>query len=549
MQKIILHIIVVFLCAISNLARAQMPWDLAYHAMPVSITLDVPEEISQVAGNLQSAVSQGKQIVMQTKADITSLRSAITSTFNKIKSGAIFKGNGNDGEVGNKFCGKDLKNVEVNEIADKMTDIFLTYNSATLADETAVNVRRKKFYIDNLYVIYAASIVLQQKLEKEIKPTIEIAKKCAEGDGDQCGIPPSDEGGNNEVLFTYGKTLETMDSVVKFWETVAALKARLAALDIIDRLTPQYKAVGAKDESKKSKSKDETAFVYPKASSIIRNKEVIGFAQISFKGVANSLSKVEAEAKGTKNKSTELITKSITFTSPSLPDTEHPLLKATDKLAALSDATAVQDIVNGAVSAHNMIGQLDEYRAMAEQYVEMQKDYEAALDKLYRSEQCSIKYLSRYFSDPIKAWSGVDLGKKNYQHDLRKGISGWALEAYETVKAAETSTVTADDVAQISLDESELKDLSDDPGFSKAQDKGQQSKSTLSSSKQEQNQEENRKSSLQSWQIGAEAAKILGGNPSQWGKPTNNKMIWNDAKNFYNQYLRRKYDNVKKYLK
>lgn len=547
MKKIILYLLVVFLCGVAGVVKAQMPWDIAYQAMPVSITIDIPEEISQVAGNLQSTVSQGKQIVMQTKADITSLKSAVVSTFNKIKSGAIFGGSGNDGEIGNKFCGRDLKSVDVKEISDKITNIFLTYESETLADETAVNVRRKKFYIDNLYVIYAASVVLRQKLENEIKPTIEVARKCAEGDGAQCGIPSSDEGGNNEELFSYGKTLETMDSVVRLWETVAALKARLAALDVIDRITPQYKVTGAKNNSKEIK--DKTAFLYPKATSIIKNKDAMAFAQISFKGIANSLSKVEAEAIGTKNKSTELITKSINFTSPSIPDTEHPLLEATDKLAALSDVSAIQDVVNRAIGTHNMMGQLDEYKAMAEQYAEMKKDYEAALDKLYRSEQCGIKYLSRYFSDPIKAWSGNNLGKNNYRHDLRKGISGWALEAFETVKAAETSSVTSDDVAQISLDEETLKDLSDDPDFSKAKDKGQQTKSSLSKSKQEQNQEENRKSSLQSWQVGAEAAKMLGENPSKWGTPTSNKMIWNDAKNFYNQYLRRKYDNVKKYLK
>ena len=54
-----------------------------------------------------------------------------------------------------------------------------------------------------------------------------------------------------------------------------------------------------------------------------------------------------------------------------------------------------------------------------------------------------------------------------------------------------------------------------------------------------------------SWQVGAEASKLLASNSSDWGETLEETAfpIWQDVKSFYNQYLDKKYANIKSYLK
>ena len=396
-------------------------------------------------------------------------------------------------------------------------------------------------------------VELQDKLDNDISVSIEKAATCADGDGTVCGTPSSDEGGNNEVLFTYGKTLETFDSVVRLWENVAALKARLKALEAMMTITPALET--SADDSSAEETADDTAketaavFGLPAGAGVLHSSEQLAFAQVTYKTATTSLSNLEAEVSGSTSEAMSLIGQTVEFVSPDEADNEHPLIAAEDKLEALSSLTDVEQNVNEAMSTHNMIKSLKEYKALADQITEMREDHQKSLQKLKDSEQCSLNYIGRYFSTPVKTWSGVPLGDNVNRHDLRKGISGWAVEAFETAKAAETSVVGAEDIAQPSLNAEAQTDLADDPDMKKAEAQSQNTGITINASKQEESQEENRRSSLIAWQIGAEAAKMLGSNADEWGTPSGRSFIWNDTRNFYTQYLRRKYENVKSYLK
>ena len=553
MRKNICFSVALLLLFMAGPVRAQAPWDLAYHAIPTVPTFDVPEEVSQISGNLQSMTNQTKQIIMTFKTDMTNMQSAVMSTYNNIATGTIVDVNGNPGQGETTFCCRKLDDVRVREIAKKMKQVFMTYKSNKSEDINKQKETREKFYMDNMYAIYAASLILQQKLQNDIKAKIDEAKACANGKGENCGGVSTDEGGNNEVLFTYGKTLEALDSVVRVWENVAALKARLAAIEIMKQIEPAL-ATKADEASTDETSGGQSAFLLPqnnifKGRASAHHSEALAFAQVSYKNVSSSLSNVEASVAGSNSEAMSLVSQTVEFVSPDEDAEEHPLVQAQEQLEALGNMSSIEDIVTEAMNTHNMLKELKEYKQIADQYAEMQKEHDKALEKLSGSEQCAIKYLGNYFSNPVKVWSGVALGKNANRHELRKGISGWAFEAFETAKAAETSTITSDDVAQTSLDDKTKASLLDDPDFSKAQKEGQKIKVSLSTSKQEQAQDENRQSSLLSWQIGAESAKMLGADASSWGTPGGKKMIWTDTKNFYQQYLRRKYDNVKSYLK
>ncbi len=703
MKKRFFTILIIAMLAISSLAYAQAPWDLVYHSFGPSITFDIPEEIPQVAANAQSAISQGQKIVLQTKADITSAKSAITSSFNDIKSGAILESSGNPGDIGASFYGKPLKNVSVKKIAKKMRKVFFTYKSRKIAAINKQIEQRNKFYIENIYAINQASKILQEKVKNDISSKIELAKACAEGDGALCGIPSTeDSGGNNEVLFAYGQTLKAFESVIRIWESVAALKAQLKAVQSMQRVTPQY-------DTSTTSSEDTEAYLQLPAL-FIHQSEQFAFAQVTYKSAAPALSNIEAAISGSNSEAMELVNRTVSassqakatrqpfataqnktqtsqlqtkkvssstqavaaqkatsesavktgaqtssaankqlsstqavaaqtatsesavktgaqtssaankqlssaqavaaqkatsesavktgaqtssaankqlssaqavaaqtavkksttvkstsdtdidsnitiinqtveFVSPAEADNEHPLVAAESKLEALDSLTSVEETVDEAMSVHNMLKSLKDYKQIADQLKEMQEDYEEILQKLSRSDQCAIRYLSGYFKDPVKVWSGIYLGDNVNNHDLRTGISAWAIEAYDTAKAAETSALSTDDIAQISLDSAQKEDLLDDPDMSKAEAESQKTNVSANKSKQEEAQEEGRSSALLAWQIGAEASKMLGSEASQWGNPSGKTLIWTDTKNFYQQYLRRKYENVKTYLK
>ena len=129
--------------------------------------------------------------------------------------------------------------------------------------------------MDNVYAIHAASLILQQEVENDIKAQIDKAKTCAGGQGGECGIPSTDEGGNNETIFAYGKTLEAMDSVVRLWESVAALKARLTAIKMINKITPAIDAKSVREDSGKQASLE-----IPSAISKTHKSIKVAFAQL-----------------------------------------------------------------------------------------------------------------------------------------------------------------------------------------------------------------------------------------------------------------------------
>lgn len=560
MKKRLLFVFVLFLLSCeSGEVFAYDPLSVAYHSVPSSPITDISQEVTNFTSNADSAKNQVLQIYQQAASDASNLQSAVTSSFNNFKNGSVLPMDSAPGQVTTTYCGKNLSEVNPRDLIRDIKNTFMLYKTPDNKDVAETRKKRQKFYIDNVYAVYAASRIMQGQLlengEDGIKAKIEKAKLCAEGEGDICGIPATDEGGLNEVLFTYGKTLETFDSLVRVWESVAALKARLKAVNELIKLEP---AVATQSERPAAASQHSASKSFSgKAVAEVHSSAELAFAQLMTekkaavlpKNTAEAMNTLEDKVVGNKSKNLQFIGKTLNFTKPDESKKEHPLIAAEEKLQAFAGLSSADKGMNGAMSAHNMIYELKSYKEMADQYAETKKDYEKALQKLQVSEQCAIKYLSKYFSNPVKVWSGVNLNKNVNAHNLRKGISGWAVEAYETAKAAETSVITTDDVALVSVDAKDLDDLVDDPDLKKNEKRGKEINVQVTISKQEQSQAENRKADLKPWEIGAEAAKMLGADATKWGTPSGKKMIWTDTKNFYQQYLLRKYDNVKSYLK
>ena len=105
----------------SPLVWAQTPVDIVYHGAPPTTTFDIPEEVTQISSNLQSSQNELNKMATQAQADLTLVQTTVTDAFNSLKSGAIgdFIGDGGDGTT---FCGKKLKNVDVEDMADKVKE-------------------------------------------------------------------------------------------------------------------------------------------------------------------------------------------------------------------------------------------------------------------------------------------------------------------------------------------------------------------------------------------------------------------------------------------
>ena len=529
MRKITGIIFCAFLLQHATPAHAifAMAASMAYNALPFSPSFNFIAEAGQIIRNVQTSASKVKTTIYQAKSAYTSLKSAVTVTFANIESKAVLKDvAGNPGQIEGRFCGKKLTKIDVHKIAKKTREILLTYDSLLVNDKNETDELRKKFYMDNIYAINAAAGQLLIKLRDEVNPKIEMAKQCAEGNGAVCGIPETETGGNNEVLFTYGKTLEALDSVVKIWESVSALKARFTAVQAIKDLDPDVRTEGDSDGESQAWLLPQNA---PTAIGKIHNKEQTAFAQVSYSQTDTSLSGM-----GGGDDEGDLVAQTIEFVSPEEPENEHNLVNEEKKLEALTSLEPAQEAVENALSIHNMIGEMKKYKESAEEYVRAQEEYRKYQEKLKLSESYGIKYVSNYFSTPKETWAA---------------ISSWAKDAYEVAKSAQAASSVSDDLGELSFDDKTQEELNDDPDGSKAEEKFKDVKIEKSKSDQEKSEEESRKMSLLAWQIGAEASKLLAEDASKWGTPTDKSLIWNDAKNFYDQYLTRKYDNIKKYLK
>ena len=286
----------------------------------------------------------------------------------------------------------------------------------------------------------------------------------------------------------------------------------------------------------------------------------------------------------------------ITMEDAAVTDEEHPFTGAEQEMDELDKLEPINDNLNVAVEAHNAINQLRGYKNIQKQYNNMVQLHDKSIQLLKDSEQCTINYMGRYFNDPVKVWSGKNMLNAPQNHDLREGLSAWAIALYETAKAAEVSPVDISDVVVVDTQSTESKDSSGnvtsveteissststigvDVDTSKTSDNleelnksGEDTVDALQEksggvyfkepSRQEELEEQDRKADLISKDIGTEAAlwmaDYLGGvnsagpswNGTDLGGVKKRFPVWTDQKTFYGQYLTRKYKNITKYIK
>lgn len=262
-----------------------------------------------------------------------------------------------------------------------------------------------------------------------------------------------------------------------------------------------------------------------------------------------------------------------------------------DKLEPITEDLQV------AVDAHNVMNSLKNYKNIQKQYNNMKILHDKSVELLRNSEQCTLQYMRRYFNDPQKVWSGKDMSDHPENHDERQGLSAWAIDLFETAKAAEVSPVSTDDVVSVDVSESNVYDedgnlISIDSDVSSTTEtiginvdadgnsfdleeinkSGTEQANKLEEesggnyfkepSKQAELEKAARESELMSVDIGSNVAEWMAkylaneemGSGPEWNSNDLGGIkqpfpIWNDQKIFFNQYLVRKYANIHEYIK
>ena len=264
------------------------------------------------------------------------------------------------------------------------------------------------------------------------------------------------------------------------WESVAALKARLAAIKII-YTSPYNYEVEEEDADPESQ-----AFLNNSQSTIIyQNITPISFAQLDLSKVEKNdnlsaqLTKSRAEKtnslKQAKNAVSEASAKNlsegfdgsrVSFASPTMNEKEHPLAAMQDEMESLSEMNEVESLVSEAMDTHNLITDLPQYKQQAESYMQAIEYHKRSLEKLKVSEKCAIKYLGKYFKDPHLVWLGKLPIEDATNHDLRNGVSGWAYNAFELLKSGEaTETIEAFSIAKEEMNKEKTTDEEDEKAY------------------------------------------------------------------------------------
>lgn len=486
--------------------------------------------------------------------------------------------------------------------------LFLAYPSSEGDVNSAYRKKATDFYSDTIIEVYTAVRELEKRMAELTVKVNQLIDDLVTGSGGNGAEEGSDNNGAWKNAYT---AYDTMNELLKVTEELVAMRAQYeAALALRDYIVPAPYKGSKKTSSVLTQEKIKLANNISSASSYSQ-KSVLVFAQLTqaqFRTnntasantmvqtggtqVAtptarvslaqerrnNAVAQSRNQAIGlfqtqdtlkTENASAQSGAESdaddedyeydpstdgpVSFVTAEEPNIASPFEANREKLEELNKLDPLYTQAKEALEIHNLIQSLPQFKDIFQKYENYQKLHAKSLEMLKASDQCVLQYLGRYYDNPEKVWSGGPVGDNVNNYDLRTGISGWAIQTFEAAKAEKTSPVDTNDFTSIELDTNvdtgDLTNIEQQKELVKAQKVGT---GFNDPSKQEELEAINRETAMLAWKIGAEAAKTLAqdqySDAPKWGEAQTKFPIWNDQKNFYNQYLEGKYGNIKQYL-
>jgi len=248
----------------------------------------------------------------------------------------------------------------------------------------------------------------------------------------------------------------------------------------------------------------------------------------------------------------------VEFSAIKKADMNSPLYESREKLDDLVTLSEAESVLNKALEVHNTLQLMPTYRNLFKQYELFKRLHQKSVEAVAASDQCVIEYLGRRYKKPATVWYGSETPPAEVaDYDIRNGLSGWAISAYQVANSFKTAGLDTDSFIPstdtLDVDEENLLDTSEAEAKMAQKNKEGTKQNLANSGDAQEFSDTVREVELLTWQIGAEAARILAADQyadkPAYGQAQNPYPVWQDQKNFYNLYLSEKYDNIIEYIR
>lgn len=437
---------------------------------------------------------------------------------------------------------KDIQESEFFDIYDQASvkkafyDNFIVLKTDGLDDEACFRNLGHKFYRDNVIQAIASTETLQKEFKESkekfasFKVALQEGQTAGQTDGETAEIEKADN--TNTALENKYLALQIEDELMRIYQEYVAMHYGYEmALAIHTNKTAPIRTKEAdivKEQSKTPQGQNMT-FIFNEGKKFAQTSN-LAFAQ---------------QSNSSDDDFSYLMRK---VSAPKAEGISAPFAGQEANLAALREITDIGEEVIGTTEIHNVIATLPSYRDVFIEYHKAVKNHNYFLNLLKASDQCAITYLNNYYTDPEKVWSGGDLGALVNQHEYRKGVSKWLIDTYDVAKAQMVMPAGPEDVDPHMMDANEV-DMRDLSSINK--DESESQEGYRNPVKEKENYDLSRVITNLPWTISAEISRDLGEDQqkdSKWGTLRSAFPLWKDQKNFYNQYIDGKYDNIVQYL-
>lgn len=598
-KYIYIAICALFCFGYTKQTKALFPDLTPLDSSPSNMQFDVP---GAIASSIELVSSEN---AIETVIDNVKKKLKIDELEHHLKSYASNLVSSTYAKTLNKIAGKKV--VSSSRLIDEKTSVklddeadiqkvfverFLQYPSAK--DDVKANYKKigEQFKIDTTLEVYIVARETEIELNKKLEELDKI-ENCLFG-GEDC-----DAAGLDTPDYNCQESKDSEDQMC-LW------RANLLIARIYDRimwynefllaLDAQYRAAMAIEDGVKIREyKDEK-----NKTSSLQIFEQYQTAQISYNWGAD-FADLEwfdgsgAEAEVTTEGDFDIIDRAGGFQGAVAGKKE-----SYDSMVEIEDANRS---VEKALRAHNVKNKLSSFRRVYEFYHQAQDYLKKVNEHLTMSEECVHNYLNQYYQNGINAWVGHDcsiysggrmacaysdgteagLGqfdvpcpqdssKMCYVTEIndisnRSGLSGLLLERYNESKSLAASgeiatyeteeEAGADYVIPRSSSGSDKDDLRSNttPNSDALESRGEKMKDksdSKSPSIEEEMLEETRAANRLNWKIGAGVGRDMvadiNGDGVGFGNIKSRYPLWNDQKEFYDQYINGKYANMQQYV-
>ncbi len=578
--KYIITLIVV--CGMNMSANAFLipPGPMTPTVDPVS---DITFFMDTATTTIQNATAQASAYVQSINQQAKAALSKYTEKFTGFASG-MFKKEKKQPLPGTKEI-KESKNFDIFDpvsVQAAIYELFFEYpvdcNDRDKPDNKlicqAYDNLAQEFYEDTIIELYTSTRELEKQFEMLENSVNEL--ETALNEGKNGAESPEDENG---VWKNAYNAYDTMNSILKIIEEVEAMRIQYIAVQTIGTrtaypMTPEPEDKGKEEPSDKNALNDTSLENIKLTQTKYNRQETLQFAQkfsetqdveqvsdVNSQNDSPIPSSLVKQDTPISEKNKPVYKRSVNFVAAPESRLKSPYADNQENLALLEKLNNAYEKLKNAIEVHNQIKGLSTIQEQYNTYNKTKKLHEKALQSLKLSEQCAINYYREMYDDPEKMWNGGVSIDEAGDLSKRKGISGWAVTAYNLAKAEDTgmvidsndfnSTISADTSALEGKDEKDrdriltrvdrVKITKDDGGFKDA-------------SKEAKVNESLQESERLPWNIGSQAAQMLAldqaknGKNGKWGKAHKLYPVWKDTQAYYMQYLEGKYDGIKKRL-